>query len=162
VRGYEVDATSRVHDSAHLNDLQQAVFAASADVDYDTRRYDVQGAIWVIRKQNILYLAPLATAMRWCVVVLIECISPGPIPMTRATFADNALLPCAEGGLLHAGLGSAMTLRSFHASPVYSFGISYPDDARCTILLYLRDRFCEPVIMTIMAAIRTMTAPYPQ
>jgi YbgC/YbaW family acyl-CoA thioester hydrolase len=59
VRGYEVDATSRVHDGVYLNYIQQAAFEASADVGYDTRRYDALGTIWVIRKQNIVYLAPL-------------------------------------------------------------------------------------------------------
>ncbi len=59
VRGYEVDATSRVHDSVFLNYVQQAAFEASADAGYDTRRYDALGSIWVIRKQTIAYLLPL-------------------------------------------------------------------------------------------------------
>ncbi len=59
VRGYEVDASSRVHDSVYLNYIQQAAFEASADVGYDTRRYDALGTIWVIRQQNIVYLTPL-------------------------------------------------------------------------------------------------------
>ena len=59
VRGYEMNATGHVHDSDFLNYVQQAAFEASADVGYDTRRYDELGSIWVIRKQTIVYLAPL-------------------------------------------------------------------------------------------------------
>lgn len=59
VRGYEMDATSRVHDSVFLNYVQQAAFEASADAGYDTRRYNALGTIWVIRQQTIAYLAPL-------------------------------------------------------------------------------------------------------
>jgi len=59
VRGYEVDATSRVHDSVFLNYVQQAAFEASSDAGYDTRRYDALGTVWVIRQQSIVYLAPL-------------------------------------------------------------------------------------------------------
>jgi YbgC/YbaW family acyl-CoA thioester hydrolase len=59
VRGYEVGATGRVHDSVYLNYVQQAAFEASAHAGYDTRRYDVLGTIWVIRRQTIVYLAPL-------------------------------------------------------------------------------------------------------
>jgi acyl-CoA thioester hydrolase len=56
VRGYEVGATNRVHESVYLKYVQQAAFEASADAGYDTRRYDALGAIWVIRKQTITYL----------------------------------------------------------------------------------------------------------
>ena len=59
VRGYEMDATSRVHDSVFLKYVQQAAFEASADAGYDTRRYNALGTIWVIRQQTIAYLAPL-------------------------------------------------------------------------------------------------------
>jgi acyl-CoA thioester hydrolase len=59
VRGYEVGATSRVHDSVFLNYVQQAAFEASADAGYDTRRYDELGTVWVIRQQSIVYLVPL-------------------------------------------------------------------------------------------------------
>jgi YbgC/YbaW family acyl-CoA thioester hydrolase len=59
VRGYEVGATSRAHDSAYLNYIQQSAFEASADAGYDTRRYDALGTIWVIRQQTIVYVAPL-------------------------------------------------------------------------------------------------------
>jgi acyl-CoA thioester hydrolase len=59
VRGYEVDATSRVHDSVFLNYVQQAAFEASADAGYDTRRYNALGTVWVIRQQTVVYLAPL-------------------------------------------------------------------------------------------------------
>jgi acyl-CoA thioester hydrolase len=59
VRGYEVGASARVHDSVFLNYIQQAAFEASADAGYDTRRYDALGTIWVIRKQTIAYLASL-------------------------------------------------------------------------------------------------------
>ena len=62
VRGYEMNATGHVHDSDFLNYVQQAAFEASADVGYDTRRYDELGSIWVIRKQTIVYLAPLTYA----------------------------------------------------------------------------------------------------
>jgi acyl-CoA thioester hydrolase len=59
VRGYEMDALSRVHDSVFLKYVQQAAFEASADAGYDTRRYNALGTIWVIRQQTIAYLAPL-------------------------------------------------------------------------------------------------------
>lgn len=59
VRGHEMDATGRVHDSVFLHYVQQAAFEASADAGYDTRRYDALGTIWVIRRQIIVYLAPL-------------------------------------------------------------------------------------------------------
>jgi YbgC/YbaW family acyl-CoA thioester hydrolase len=59
VRGYEVGASARVHDSVFLNYIQQAAFEGSADAGYDTRRYDALGTIWVIRKQTIAYLASL-------------------------------------------------------------------------------------------------------
>jgi acyl-CoA thioester hydrolase len=59
VRGYEMDATSRVHDSVFLKYVQQAAFEASADAGYDTRRYNALGTIWVIRQQTIAYLARL-------------------------------------------------------------------------------------------------------
>jgi len=59
VRGYEIGPTGVVHDSAILNYMQQAAFEASAHAGYDTRRYDALGTIWVIRKQAVVYLAPL-------------------------------------------------------------------------------------------------------
>jgi len=59
VRGYEVGATSHVHDSVFLNYVQQSAIEASADAGYDTRRYDALGTIWVIRQQTIVYMAPL-------------------------------------------------------------------------------------------------------
>ena len=60
VRGYELSATGHVHDSVFLNYVQQAAFEASADAGYDTRQYHAMGTIWVIRKQTIAYLSPLA------------------------------------------------------------------------------------------------------
>lgn len=60
VRGYEVGAANRVHDSVFLNYVQQAAFEASADAGYDTRRYDALGTVWVIRRQTIVFLAPLS------------------------------------------------------------------------------------------------------
>jgi acyl-CoA thioester hydrolase len=62
VRGYEMDATGRVHYSVFLQYVQQAAFEASADAGYDTRRYNALGTIWVIRRQIIVYLAPLTYA----------------------------------------------------------------------------------------------------
>jgi acyl-CoA thioester hydrolase len=59
VRGYEVGATNRVHESVFLNFVQQAAFEASAEARYDIRRYHEMGAIWVIRKQTIAYLDSL-------------------------------------------------------------------------------------------------------
>ena len=59
VRGYEVGATDRVHDSVFLHYVQQAAFEASADAGYDIRRYDALGTVWVIRQQTIVYMAPL-------------------------------------------------------------------------------------------------------
>ena len=59
VRGYEVDATGRVHDSVFLYYVQQAAYEASVDAGYDSRRYDALGGIWVVRRQIIVYLAPL-------------------------------------------------------------------------------------------------------
>jgi acyl-CoA thioester hydrolase len=59
VRGYEVGATNRVHESVFLNYVQQAAFEASAEAGYDIRRYHAMGAIWVIRKQTIAYLDSL-------------------------------------------------------------------------------------------------------
>jgi YbgC/YbaW family acyl-CoA thioester hydrolase len=59
VRGYEMGANGHVHDRVFLNYVQQAAFEASADAGYDTRRYDAMGALWVIRKQTIAFLAPL-------------------------------------------------------------------------------------------------------
>jgi acyl-CoA thioester hydrolase len=59
VRGYEMSANGHVHDRVFLNYVQQAAFEASADAGFDTRRYDAMGALWVIRKQTIAFLAPL-------------------------------------------------------------------------------------------------------
>jgi acyl-CoA thioester hydrolase len=59
VRGYELDAAGRVHDSVYLHFVQQAAFEASTDAGYDSRRYAALGAIWVIRSQTIVFLAPL-------------------------------------------------------------------------------------------------------
>ncbi len=60
VRGYELSATGHVHDSVFLHYVQQAAFEASAAIGYDTRQYDALGTVWVIRKQIIVYLAPLS------------------------------------------------------------------------------------------------------
>jgi YbgC/YbaW family acyl-CoA thioester hydrolase len=59
VRGYEIDATGCVHDSGFLHYVQQVAYEASSDAGYDIRRYNALGAVWVIRKQTIVYLAPL-------------------------------------------------------------------------------------------------------
>jgi acyl-CoA thioester hydrolase len=59
VRGYEIGATGRVHDSVFLHYVQQAAYEASSDAGYDIRRYNALGTVWVIRRQTIVYLEPL-------------------------------------------------------------------------------------------------------
>jgi acyl-CoA thioester hydrolase len=59
VRGYEIDASGRVHDSVFLHYVQQAAYEASSDAGYDIRKYNALGTVWVIRRQTIVYLAPL-------------------------------------------------------------------------------------------------------
>jgi acyl-CoA thioester hydrolase len=59
VRGHEMDATGRVHDSVFLHYVQQVAYEASADAGYDIRTYNALGTVWVIRKQTIVYLASL-------------------------------------------------------------------------------------------------------
>jgi acyl-CoA thioester hydrolase len=58
-RGYEMDASGRVHDSVFLHYVQQAAYEASSDAGYDIRKYNALGTVWVIRRQTIVYLAPL-------------------------------------------------------------------------------------------------------
>ncbi len=59
VRNYEMGPASHAHDSIFLNYVQQAAFEASADAGFDFQRYHELGALWVIRRQTIAYLAPL-------------------------------------------------------------------------------------------------------
>ena len=59
VRGHEMDATGRVHDSVFLHYVQQVAYEASSDAGYDIRMYNALGTVWVIRQQTIVYLAPL-------------------------------------------------------------------------------------------------------
>jgi YbgC/YbaW family acyl-CoA thioester hydrolase len=59
VRGYEVNGINRVHDRVLLDYVQQAAFEASADVGYDTRRYNALGTVWVIRRQTLVSLTAI-------------------------------------------------------------------------------------------------------
>jgi acyl-CoA thioester hydrolase len=59
VRGYEVNGVNRVHDRVLLDYIQQAAYEASADVGFDTRRYDELGTVWVIRRQTLVALVAI-------------------------------------------------------------------------------------------------------
>lgn len=59
VRYVECDAYGHVNNANYLRYMQEAAFAASAAVGYDTRRYDELGQIWLVRETEIEYLKPL-------------------------------------------------------------------------------------------------------
>ena len=60
VRYYECDAYGHLNNTNYLRWMQEAAFAASAQVGYDLARYDEIGHLWLVRESDIEYLAPLA------------------------------------------------------------------------------------------------------
>ena len=59
IRAYECDAYGHVNHANYLRFMQEAAIEASADVGYDTHRYNETGLFWLIRETDISYHAPL-------------------------------------------------------------------------------------------------------
>ncbi len=58
VRFYECDAYGHVNHANYLRYMQEAAFAASADVGYDAAKYEAMDRQWLIRETDITYLRP--------------------------------------------------------------------------------------------------------